>query len=384
MAISWALVLSFGVFTTLAVYRNLALLRYRLTPPPAGREGHGDLVSVIVPARNEAMNIRGCLQSVLEQGYQPIQVIVVDDNSSDGTGRVLEQLASGSTGVTAVHGKPLLPGWVGKNHAISQGVALADGPWLVFLDADTRLSPDAIERAVALARQKDLAMLSFLPHHVLESFWERVVQPVVLGVVLAGAPPSLIADPKNPTAGAFGQFILFRRSAYEAIGGHEGVKSEVLEDWRMAQKIKALGLGLAMAEGQDLARVRMYESLSGLWEGWSKNTFLGADKKLSLLLVVLMFVFAIGIWPVGLAIWAVLEAILNGPGLLVVTGAAIYQLSLTCFYAFWVTRRLGLPSIYALGFPLGAAVLVGILINSAYLVLSGRGVTWKGRTYAGD
>ncbi|MDP2661222.1 MAG: glycosyltransferase family 2 protein [Dehalococcoidia bacterium] len=338
----------------------------------------------MVPARNEETNITGCLQSVLDQGYQPIQVIVVDDNSTDDTGRILEQLASGPAGVMVVQGKPLPPGWVGKNHAISQGLALATGQWLVFLDADTRLSPDAIGRAVALARQKDLAMVSFLPHHVLGSFWERVVQPVVLGVVLAGAPPSLIEDPRDPTAGAFGQFILFRRSAYEAIGGHEGVKSEVLEDWRMAQKIKALGLGLAMAEGQDLAQVRMYKSLSGLWEGWSKNTFLGAGKKLSLLLVVLVFVFAIGIWPVGLAFWAALEAVLNGPGLLVVTGVAIYQLSLMCFYALRVNRRMGMPATYALGFPLGAAVFMGILLNSAYRVLTGRGVTWKGRTYAGD
>ncbi|MDP2659672.1 MAG: glycosyltransferase family 2 protein, partial [Dehalococcoidia bacterium] len=109
MAIRWAIVLTFGVFTTLAVYRNLALLRYRLTPPPDGREGHGDLVSVIVPARNEETNIRGCLQSVLDQGYQPIQVIVVDDNSTDGTGRILEQLASGTAGVMVVHGRPLPP-----------------------------------------------------------------------------------------------------------------------------------------------------------------------------------------------------------------------------------------------------------------------------------
>ncbi|MDP2727603.1 MAG: glycosyltransferase, partial [Dehalococcoidia bacterium] len=295
---------------------------------------------------------------------------------------ILAEMAAVHPELQVVQGKPLPPGWVGKNYAICQGVAQASGRWFVFLDADTRLSPQAVARAVALARQKDLAMFSFLPRHILRSFWEKVVQPVVLGVVFAGAPPSMTEDPKDPTTGAFGQFILFQRSAYEAIGGHEAVKGEVLEDWRMAQKIKAQGLRLALAEGQDLVQVRMYTSLSGLWEGWTKNVFLGADKKLSLLLVVLVFVFVLGVWPVLLLVWAVLAAVLGLPSLTLAAVATAFQFLVTFYYGARVNRRLGMPVAYVLGFPLGAAVFMGILVNSAYRILGGRGVTWKGRTYA--
>ncbi|HLB12924.1 MAG TPA: hypothetical protein VJO15_08210, partial [Dehalococcoidia bacterium] len=121
--------------------------------------------------------------------------------------------------------------------------------------------------------------------------------------------------------------------------------------------------------------------LGGLWEGWSKNVFHGAGKKLHLLVVLLVFLFAMGIWPVLLVLWALLAVLLGLPGLPVVAGAAAFQCVVTFSYAAAVNRRMGMPAAYGLGFPLGAAVFMGILLNSAYRVLSGRGVTWKGRTY---
>lgn len=381
MIVLWAIVAIIAAFSALAVYRNLAVLRYRLVPPAAGPERQRELVSVIIPARNEELNIRDCVESVLAQSHRPIQIIVVNDNSTDATGRILEEMASGHPELEVVSGEPLPPGWVGKNHAIYQGVTRAKGEWYIFLDADTRMEPEAVARSVALAVQRDLAMFSFLPHHKLISFWEKVVQPVVLGVVFAGAPPSQTEDPRSGAAGAFGQFILFKRAAYEAIGGHEGVKGEVLEDWRMAQKVKAMGLRVGLVDGQDLVRVRMYTSFSGLWEGWSKNVFHGAGKKLSLLAIVLVFTFVMGVWPVLLVFWALVVALLGGPSFILLAVAAAFQLGLALFYAIWVNRRLGLPESYSLGFPLGAVIFIGILLNSAYRILSGRGVTWKGRTY---
>lgn len=381
MVLLWGLILTIGSFSVLAAYRNMAVLRYRLTPPGVGAGEPRGLVTVVIPARNEEANIRDCVQSVLEQRYRPLEIVVVDDNSTDATGRILAETADRYPELAVVKGEPLPPGWVGKNHAIYQGVARAKGEWYIFLDADTRMEPEAVARSVALAVQRDLAMFSFLPHHQLISFWEKVVQPVVLGVVFAGAPPSLTEDPNSGVAGAFGQFILFKRAAYEAIGGHEGVKGEVLEDWRMAQKIKAMGLRVGLVEGQDLVRVRMYTSFSGLWEGWSKNVFHGAGKKLSLLAVVLVFTFVMGVWPVLLVFWALAAALLGGPSFILLTVAAAFQLAVTLFYASWVNRRMRMPESYALGFPLGSAIFMGILLNSAYRILSGRGVTWKGRKY---
>ncbi len=382
MTVLWAIIVIIAIFTALTLYRNLAVLQYRLVPPPPDKDDAHELVLVTIPARNEASNIRDCVQSVLGQAYRPLQIIAVNDNSTDATGAILAEMAAGSPELEIIQGKPLPPGWAGKNYAISQGVAGARGRWLVFMDADTRLSPDAIGRAVALMRQRDLAMLSYLPRHILGSFWEKVVQPVVMGYVLSGAPPSMTEDPKSGTAAAFGQFVVFDRTAYDRIGGHEGVKGEVLEDWRMAQKIKAEGLRLGMAEGQDLSSVRMYTSLAGLWEGWTKNAFLGADKRLDLLALLLFTVFVLGIWPVVLAIWAVVAAISGASGVLPLAIAAVYQLGIMLYYATWMNRRMRMPASNAIGFPLGSIIFEGILVNSAYRVLSGRGVSWKGRTYS--
>ncbi|HLC29347.1 MAG TPA: glycosyltransferase family A protein, partial [Dehalococcoidia bacterium] len=144
MNLAWAILIAAGIFSVLAVFRNLALLRYRLVPPPADKSGPGDLVSVIIPARNEESNIRGCLESVLAQTYRPLEIIVVDDNSTDGTGRILAEMAELHPELSVVQGEPLPPGWVGKNHALTQGVARAHGQWLAFLDADTRMGPEAV------------------------------------------------------------------------------------------------------------------------------------------------------------------------------------------------------------------------------------------------
>jgi chlorobactene glucosyltransferase len=378
--ILWPLLPVISIFSLLAAYRNLAVVRYRLEPPQEAPEA-GPLVSVVIPARNEEANIESCLGSVLAQTYRPLQVIVVDDNSSDGTAAILARMQAAHPELEVVQGQPLPEGWVGKNHAVHQGVALARGEWLVFLDADTRLTPPAVARLLVLAQRRGLAMLSVMPRHILVGFWERVVQPVILGVVFAGAPPSMIEDPKSSTAAAFGQCILMRRSDYQAIGGHQAVKGEVLENWRLAQRVKAQGLALAMAEGQELVSVRMYTSLAGLWEGWSKNTFHGTEKKLHLLAVVLIFTFVMGLWPALLLLLALGRAALGQP-FLVEGLAGLFQLGLTLYYGGRLNQRMDMPAHYAVGYPLGAAIFLGILLNSAYRILTGRGVTWKGRRYA--
>lgn len=376
------LLVALGVFSTLGVYRNLEVLRYKLVPPaPEEEPEHGELVSVVIPARNEETNIGDCVRSVLAQTYCPIQIVVINDNSTDATGQILEELAAEHCELEVVNGKSLPPGWVGKNFAVYQGVAGAKGHWLVFLDADTRLSPDALVSAVALAKSKGLDMFSLWPRHVLVSFWERVIQPVVLGIILSGAPPSLTEDPKDPTTGVFGQFIFFKRAAYEEVGGHEAVKGEVLEDWRIAERIKAKGLRVALAEGQEMARVRMYTSLSGLWEGWSKNTFLGTGRRLDILVVLLVFVFAIGVWPIVLLAWAILAAASDQSVAILAGAAAAFQFGLMYYYAIRLNQRMGIRVSSAVWYPLGSALFVGILVNSAYRVMSGRGVTWKGRSY---
>ena len=180
------------------------------------RGERGPLVSVIVPARNEAPNVGRCLESVCRQDYSALEVLAIDDNSTDDTPRILARLAEDEPRLRVLAGAPLAPGWTGKNFALAQAAAHAQGEWLLFLDADTWLEPGTISAAVAHAAERKLGLLSLVTRQELAGFWERVIQPVVLLVIALALPLKAINDSRRPgVAYANGQFLLVRAAAYE-------------------------------------------------------------------------------------------------------------------------------------------------------------------------
>lgn len=354
----------------------------RPVPPP---EGALPLISVIVPARNEERNIANCLRALQSQTYPNLEMIVVDDGSTDQTPNILAALARAGGRTQVIAGKPLAPGWAGKPHAAWQGAQAARGEWLCFIDADTAARPELIASAYAAAVEHQADLFTLLTDQRLETFWEKTVLPLVFTALSVGFSPRRVNDPRRPDAIANGQFLLFRRAAYEAVGGHRAVAGSIVEDRDLAQRVKSAGLRLIVADGRAVAVTRMYTSFGEIWEGWTKNIFLGLRDQprlawLGVFGAILSFLGAIGLpaWMLAGLVW--LRAGGGGLAAVVVLQACLS----TAYLAYWRIRAavgMHISPVYAFFFPLGALVFGAMMVTSAFLVLSGRGITWKGRRY---
>ena len=366
-------------------------------PPPS----NAPLISVCIPARNEERNIRACVEAVLAQDYPNFEVIVLDDRSTDSTPEILRELISESGSLLpmeqmqeqapAIHiigGSDLPSGWAGKPHALYQASAAARGApeaWLCFIDADTFISPETLSSCYAKALETQADMFTIMTFQIMDSFWEKVVMPLVMTGLSAGFSPRKVNDPSRKDAIANGQFILIKRAVYEAIGGHESVKASIVEDKAIAEQVKWNGYRLVVADGMKLARTRMYTSLSQMWEGWTKNIYLGLRDQSSLMALGLFGAFLALIVSLFLPAWPLLGVFwyLNGGGWMAMT--VILQALLVWAHMLYarsvVARNTGISSWYSLTTPLGAAMFGAMMFTSTWKVLSRQGVTWKGRTY---
>jgi chlorobactene glucosyltransferase len=340
------------------------------------------LISVIIPVRNEQRNIRRCIQSLLSQTYPNFEIIVIDDRSTDDTPAILAELTRNSSLLRVIHGGELPPGWAGKPHALIQGAADAQGEWLCFMDADTFAEPGLLWSTYRKAINSQADMFSILTDQELGSFWERVVLPLVFLGLSYGFPADRVNDPSKPDAIANGQFILIKRSVYDRVGGHTAVKDRIDEDKAISVVVKHAGYRLVVADGRKVAATRMYTSLAEMWEGWTKNIYLGLRDRLGLLLfgVFIGFVVSIAlpVWLVGGLAWLALSG-------RVAAGVVAVEAIVLWAYLSWkrlqACRAFGISGGYAFTFPLGALIFTAMMVASAYDVLSGRGVTWKGRRY---
>lgn len=235
------------------------------------------LVSVIVPARNERRNIERCVSSVLSTTYAAVEVIVVDDHSTDGTGDIVRQMAARDPRLRVVDAPNLPEGWFGKQWACATGASAASGELLVFTDADTKHEPDLLTRAVNVVENESIDLLTLAGHQEMHSFWERVIQPqlfAMLAIRYGGT--EHVSHAKRPIdVIANGQFILVRRSAYDALGGHALVRDRVAEDLSLAQEFVRSGRKLLLIRAVRQFSTHMYASLSELIGGWRKNIFAG-------------------------------------------------------------------------------------------------------------
>lgn len=229
-------------------------------------------ISAIVPARNEEATIARCVES-LEAQAEIGEVLVVNDESSDGTARVLEELQGRVPRLRVSESGGVPEGWVGKNHATWLGAQQARGEWLLFTDADTLHRAGSAARALADAERTGAALVSYSPEQELRTWWERALVPFVFCRLAQLYPYHAVSDPGSADAAANGQYILIRREAYEAIGTHAAVRGEVLEDVALARRAKRAGVRIHFARGQGIVAARMYRSFGAMWEGWVKNLY---------------------------------------------------------------------------------------------------------------
>src|SRR6185503_5462771 len=254
------------------------------------------VVSIIVPARNEEACLQRCLEFLVSQEGIHFEIIVVDDASTDRTGEIARSFAVRPGPTVTVITAPLLPeNWTGKNNAMSAGAKIAKGNWLLFTDADTFHKPGSLSHAISEAEHEDAALLSYSPEQEVETFWEKAVMPVIFAELAARYPPAKVRDPNSPIAAANGQYLLISRDAYDAVGGHAKIASDLLEDVAMAGLVKSSGRKVWFRYGGDAVRTRMYSSWPQMREGWTKNLALLfsnpaklAQEKLGVFLVVLL------------------------------------------------------------------------------------------------
>ena len=229
-------------------------------------------VAAIVPARNEEVSIAACVTSLAAQP-EIVEIIAVNDQSSDRTAEILHGLAKNISHLRVIDAPAPPAGWVGKNHAVSLGAHQASSPWLLFTDADAVLLEGAIAKAIALATEKDAALISFSPEQELQAWYERVLIPFVYLRLAQRFSFDEVNDAASKAAAANGQFLLIQRETYDAVGGHAAIHGAVLEDVALARRVKSAGYRIWFASGFGIVRVRMYRSFSAMWEGWKKNLF---------------------------------------------------------------------------------------------------------------
>lgn len=339
------------------------------------------LVSVLVPARNEASRIGPCIGSLLRLDYPATEVIVVDDGSTDGTADVVREAATGDPRVRVVPAGALPAGWGGKNHALWRGQAEAKGDWLLFTDADTVHHPRSLRRAMGRMRAEGADLLSLTGRQRAVSLPERLVQPFVFEFLARRYPLAAVNDPADHRAAANGQYLLVSRPLYDAIGGHEAVRGEMLEDVALASRAKGQGARIRFLATPDLLEVRMYDGARALLEGWTKNladlaggTAGAAAEGLRFLVRGLLPILALSAAAVAAATdrggLAVGLFLLGGLGLAALLAAARSL------------ARLGVGDARVVpGAPLGAAATGLLFLRSAWRRSGGRQVVWRGRRY---
>lgn len=355
------------------------LIAYRRQPVLASTEAaHSDAsVTVIVPARNEGKRIlTRSVSSMLIQRHRNIQVVVVDDRSTDETGDILENLKkeTESSRLTIVIGKELPEGWLGKPHALEQGLQVANGEWILTTDADIVFAPEAVGTAVSHAETNGYDALTLVPRLDLESFWERVFMPVFGWFCLLAMPLHRVNDPRRPESLGVGNFFLVRRSVLEKLGGFSSIRADVAEDLRLAEIIKGEGFRLRIETAPDLIRTRMYAGLSEMWSGFTKNLF--SALKFSVVKGAAAFVTIIGFGVLPVVAFPML--FLAGFESAAAFCFTAYLIQILAFAV--ILKNIEQNPIYAVFIPLGFLIYGLILLNSMLRILSGKGVMWKGRS----
>lgn len=230
-------------------------------------------ITAIVPARNEEDVIAACVESLARQP-EIAEILVVNDQSTDKTAEIVRGLMSKNPRLRLLETQDVPSGWLGKNNAVFLGAKEAKSPWLLFTDADAELEAGAAARALQLAHESNAALVSFSPEQITQTWYEKALIPFVYSRLVKHFSYDAVNNPDSPAAAANGQFLMITREAYDAIGGHASVASDVLEDVALAKRAKAAGFRLWFGSGQGIARARMYRSFGAMWQGWKKNLYL--------------------------------------------------------------------------------------------------------------
>ncbi len=338
------------------------------------------MVSVLVPARNEAENIEQCLEAILQQDYPNFELIAIDDNSTDQTRNILQELAEkAGNRLRIVQAAELPNGWLGKPHALCEGYYQINpqAQWLLFVDADTRLEAGALRGALSYAREKELSLLSLSPGLNLGSFWHQLLL-AEMGKLYSFATLNFLRPPRPGSieaGSANGAFILVCRKIYAQVGGHSALKNEVLEDVALAQNFRRAGYTTFSSYRSNYLSQRPGGGLAAFWESISKNWFLVARRRWTRALFVLVFESCYCLLPLLMLLASFFgkkESSLSKALNVTAVGFSIllYNEMLQIYRA---------PRHYALLYPVAAVLDTLIVLHSVYKVGVQQSISWKDR-----
>jgi glycosyltransferase involved in cell wall biosynthesis len=341
-------------------------------------------ISVLMPCKDEEHNVAQCVRDILGQSYQNLELIVIDDRSTDRTGAEADLVALSDSRVKVIHLNDRPPGWTGKTYALKRGMEQATGDWLLFVDADTKHHRDCLSIVLRWAHDQQASMVSLLPQMRCDTFWERVNQPLCGLVLMRSFPLELVNADWCGMAFANGQYILIERSVYLAAGGHESVRDKFVEDIYLAKAVKkGLKKRVLTANAPDLCSTRMYTDLQSQVQGWARiyydawnrNVWTALWKIVEPMIYtqpayIMPFVatglIASGSGSADLA-WQLLWLALAHNALMFTVIARVYHFNRARWY----------DTVY---YPLSGLISDWIYLHVIRMCLTGR-VTWRGTTY---
>jgi len=328
-------------------------------------------VSILIPARNEERNIEEALGSVLHLDYEDLEIVAVDDRSTDGTGAILDRMAATDPRVRVVHVTELPPGWLGKNHALHLGSESARGELLLFTDADIVMEPSTLRRAVGRMAAEGLDHLTASPQVNSPSLIFEMFMGTFAFFFALFTRPWKVKDPKSPRHIGIGAFNLVRASAYHAAGGHRAIAMRPDDDLKLGKLLKKNGFRQEFVFGQGAIRVEWYTSVRELVQGMMKNAFPGIDYSIPAVLGATLAMLFLNLWPF-VAVFAT-----GGATRLLNLATVLLILSLC-----WINAPLGgVRRWYGITFPFGVLLFLYILWRSTVVTLWNDGIDWRGTHY---
>ena len=326
---------------------------------------------MLFAARDEEEKLPGALATMMEIDYPWMEVVAVDDRSTDATGRILDEFAKTHSRLRVVHVHKLPKGWLGKPHALQKAYEVSSGEWLLFTDADVRFKPDVLRRVVSLVRARDLDHLALLGEVEMVGFWERVLITFFgLGFHLA-ANPSQVSNPQSSRYIGVGAFQLLKRSVYEASGSHKRLAMEVVDDMKLGKIVKEAGFRSGCAVAEDSVTVRWHAGLGNLVRGVTKNFFAGAGYDLRIVAGQLVGLVMMNILPFA--------GVVFGHGWIRALSAIAVMIALG--FHVGVAGVMRVSPLYALTHPLGAAIFFYMLLRSTVVTLRQGGIVWRDTFY---
>jgi len=328
-------------------------------------------ISVLFAARDEEEKLPGALATLVAVDYPGLEIVAVDDRSTDATGRILDEFAANHPQLRVVHVRELPAGWLGKPHALQKAYEASSGEWLVFTDADVKFRPDALRRVVALARARGLDHLSLLGDVERSGFWDTVLITFFgMGFQLA-ADLHAVSNPNSRAYVGVGAFQMLKRGAYEACGTHRRLAMEVIDDMKLGKLVKQAGFRSGVAIAQDAVSVEWHLGLENLVRGLEKNFFAAAGFSVGIVALQITSMLLFNVVPFfGLAFGGGWVRVLAGISVVIALG-----------FHLGGDTVMRVSPLYCLTLPLGATVFSYILLRSTVITLRQGGIYWRETFY---